>query len=374
MAISRLFSKLDYIWASHGVSCLPHKSALMRRVLGVIRMSTHIFLVQHLIGNLTNVITTGDLRNIFSTLYVSCCYMMYFVIAYKLEDTAMQIVNFADGFLTVKVKRRLIKIELYAVLCYIVWFAFYVGNGITNQALSVTSGDNKTDNFDRINYWISRPKESVILSVFYCVTFTSLLVHFTDAMIVGAVFVYCYQAYVIYTIQGSFLDYVSKKKTTIKEFRIIWTEIISIKDALEHNLNTIPLLAMEILFQNAVGLVVVFSGAGSEEVETGITRLCRLIIYWGFEVGIAIPILMMPFLVSWINNSASDRFKTLQKKLICEGIEQDFELGLLVAEISSNVELNLTGYGMFKVDKGLILAFFSSVITFSVLFMQLSNS
>ena len=45
-----------------------------------------------------------------------------------------------------------------------------------------------------------------------------------------------------------------------------------------------------------------------------------------------------------------------------------------MADIKSNLEMNLSGWGMFKINKELVLAFISSVITFSVLFMQLTQS
>ena len=204
--------------------------------------------------------------------------------------------------------------------------------------------------------------------------FCSLIVHLTDAMNIGAVFVYCYLAFVLNSIQSSFLDYVSKKKTTIKEFRIIWTEIISMKDSLKENLNAIPLLAMAILFQNAVTLVVVFSNAGSKRSpENSGSRTVQLATYWAFEVGIAIPILAMPFLVSWINKNMKSSVKSWQRRVISEedGHDPDFEM--LMDEIRSNLDFSLTGYGMFRLEKELVLAFLSTVVSFSVLFMQLTK-
>ena len=46
------------------------------------------------------------------------------------------------------------------------------------------------------------------------------------------------------------------------------------------------------------------------------------------------------------------------------------ELNSLFDEIKSNLDMNLTGYGMFKFNKEFVSGFISSVITFSVLLFQ----
>ena len=51
---------------------------------------THIFILQHLIGISTNVIITGGLCNISLVIYVSCCYIAFFIMAYKLEDAVKE--------------------------------------------------------------------------------------------------------------------------------------------------------------------------------------------------------------------------------------------------------------------------------------------
>ena len=375
MAISRLFSRLDCIWASHGISCLPFKSASKRRVLCAIRISTHLFIIQHLIGISTNVIVTGDLRNILMVIYVSCCYMAYFIMAYKLEGAVNEIATYGNRFLTVKVRRHLLKIELYAAIGYIIWFTIYFLTYVVNHASTAFGSSNETENFDRLNYWIAVPKESITLTMIYNSVFCSLIVHMTDAMNIGAAFVYCYLAFVINSIQSSFIDCVSKRKMTIKELRIVWREVISVKDSLEGNLNAIPLLAMAILFQNAVTLVLVFSHDDSKSSpDNSGSRAVQLATYWAFEVGIAIPILVMPFLVSWIDKNMRSRFTSLQKRVIIIYARHDPEFEVLMDEIRSNLDFGLTGYGMFRLEKELVLPFLSSIVSFSVLFMQLTNS
>ena len=372
--MERLFLYQDYIWASHGISCHPNKSIKKERALAVLRILTHVYLIQHVTGAIANVISTGDLRNLFPTLKIGGSYFMYIVIASKLTDAVEEITNFGDNFLNFETKRRLIRIEFHSLVCYIIWFMINVFYGIANQTVFVLDPNNQTANFDRINYWTVPPKDSFILTTIYNSFFSLLLVHFMDSLLIAAVFVYCYLAFVIYTTKGSFLDCVLKKKTLIKECRIVWSEIIAVEDTLERSLNTIPLIAMATLFQNAVSTVVVFCDADSRRAsEHSNFRAIKLAIYWAFEIGIAIPILFMPFLVSWIENELKNRFKSLQRKAIREK-ELDTELPLLIEEIKSNLEMNLTGYRMFKLNQELVLAFFSSVISFSVLFMQLTNS
>ena len=369
MKTPKLFSYLDYIWASHGIPCLAAKSKRWTRVLCAIKIFNHLFLIQHLIGPIVNVITTGDLRNVFPTFYIFFSYLTYVIMSSKLRKIVDQIISFGNRLLTSKNKRHLIGVERYSLVCFIVWQVLYTSNSFAYQV--VIWFGNGTANFDRINYWIDPPESSFVLSIIYDLFFSFSVVHVSDAQLVAAVMVYCYLAYVIYKIQASFLDYVMNERTTIRKFRIIWTEIVAIKDALEEDLNSIPLITIVVLFQNFVTVVVVFSAtskAGSSANQT-----LKQLIYWAFQILIAIPILFTPFLVSWINKKINDRFKSVQKKMVIEGLETDTESVLLMEDIKSSLDLNLTGYGMFKIDKELILPFFSSVITFSVLFMQMTK-
>lgn len=368
MAISRLLSYQDYIYASHGVSCQPYKSITKRRLFGFIRIFIHFYLCQQIIGASSNVISTGDLRNIFLVFYNILCYLTYLFMSFKLDAIVNEITSFGDRFLTVEVKRNLIKIELYSLIAYIIWFIIYFLIGVTDRTIMTFYSNNETANFDKLNYWIPAPNgdDYPIFAMIYMFFFLFLTFHLTDAMVVSSVFVYSYLAFLIFKFKLAFLDYVIKKKTTIKEFRIIWNEVIIMKDGLEDNLNVIPFLSIATLFFNTVTIVVVFCKGDATD---GV--LSRTIIYWAFEIGIGIPILSMPFLVSWMQKKLRDHLKRVQKKIIREYSSPEPELVSLMDEIQSNLDMNLTGYGMFKLNKELVLAFVSSVISFSVLFMQL---
>ena len=293
--------------------------------------------------------------------------------SFKLDAIVNEITSFGDRFLTVEVKRNLIKIELYSLIAYIIWFTIYLSIGVTNQTIMTFYSDNETVNFDKLSYWIPTPNgdDYPISTMIYILFFMFLTFHLADAMVVSSVFVYSYLAFLIFKFKLAFLDYVIKKKTTLKEFRIIWNEVINMKDDLEDNLNTIPFLSIATLFLNTVFIVVIFCKGDATD-----GALSRTIIYWAFEIGLAIPILSMPFLVSWMQKKLRDHLKRVQKKIIREydSSSSESELASLMDEIKSNLCMNLTGYGMFKLNKGLVLAFISSVISFSVLFMQLTQN
>lgn len=371
MAISRLFSYQDYIYASRGISCQPYKSITKRRLFGFIRIFTHFYLCQQIIGASSNVISTGDLRNIFPVFFNILCYLIYLFMSFKLDAIVNEITSFGDRFLTAEVKRNLIKIELYSLIAYIIWFIIYLSIGVTNQIIMTFYFNNETVNFDKLSYWTPTPNadDSPIFTMIYILLFMFLTFHLADAMIVSSVFVYSYLAFLIFKFKLVFLDYVIKKKTTIKEFRIIWNEIIDMRDDLEDNLNTIPFLSIAMLFFNTISIVVIFSKGDATD-----GALCRTISYWAFEIVLAIPILSMPFLVSWMQKKLRDHLKKIRKKITREYSSSESELASLMDDIKSNLDMNLTGYGMFKLNKEFVLAFISSVISFSVLFMQLTQN
>ena len=249
-------------------------------------------------------------------IYVSCCYMAYFIMAYKLEGAVNEIATYSNRLLTVKVRRHLLIIELYAAVGYIIWFTIYFLTYFVNHASTAFGSSNETENFDRLNYWIAVPKESITLTMIYNSVFCSLIVHMTDAMSIGAVFVYCYLAFEINSIQSSFIDCVSKRKMTIKELRIIWREVISMKDSLEGNLNAIPVTGNGNPFSECRGLLCLSSVTMTPKAspDNSGSRAVQLATYWAFEVGIAIPILAMPFLVSWIDKNMRNRFTKFAKE------------------------------------------------------------
>lgn len=110
-------------------------------------------------------------------------------------------------------------------------------------------------------------------------------------------------------------------------------------------------------------------GDESAQMNVGI----RKIVLWSFELGFAIPILVLPFLISWIQKKLNSHFEAIQLQLI-HNLETISKLVPLIDEVKSNLNMNLTGWGMFKLNKELVLAFLGSIITFSVLFLQLTQS
>lgn len=371
MPMSRLFAYQDYIWSSHGVTCLKIKSVTKRHLLKFLRVFSHLYLIQHLLGCLSNVVSTGDLMNVFPFLYITLSYIFFIISTIQLNPTVNEIINFAERFLTIRIKRQLIKIEIYSLIGFIIWFVLYAFIGLSNHSMTAFYSSNETENFDKINYWVSVPKENILASILYLGILTVINCHKTDVMIVANVFIYCYLVFVIYTIKKSFIDYVIRNKTSIKEFRIIWMEIIAIQDTLEENLSTIPFLSIVTLFMNAT-TIVVFLYHSKDQVQDNTKEILKSIIQWGFEIGIAIPILSMPFLITWTEKRLEKEFKLMQKKMFEETTDNP-ELTQLMDEIKSNLDLNLTGWSMFKLNRELVLAFISSVVTFSVLFLQLTQ-
>ena len=99
----------------------------------------------------------------------------------------------------------------------------------------------------------------------------------------------------------------------------------------------------------------------------------RSLVLWMFQLGLTAPIIAIPFFISRIQTTPDHHFDTIEMGVI-RSPETNPELASLMDAIKSNLDLNLTGWGMFKINKELVVAFISSVITFSVLFMQLTQA
>ena len=217
------------------------------------------------------------------------------------------------------------------------------------------------------------------------------MVHAFIADQVVYVLIYCYLAYLISVIKNSFLDQLTKSQVVpIKELKIIWFEIVALRNHFEASLSLVPFLALANVFMNATFVVCNFLGskhsmAGVDEKQITNETLIggdesvqmdaeiRKIVQWSFELGFAIPVLVIPFLISWIQKKLNSHFEAIQLQLI-HNLETNPKLASLIDEVKSNLDMNLTGWGMFKLNKELVLAFLGSIITFSVLFLQLTQS
>ena len=96
---------------------------------------------------------------------------------------------------------------------------------------------------------------------------------------------------------------------------------------IEKQLNVLPFIIFAIIFFNATSVVIVFCHETRRLKDTALSfvhfnnasvgeeiGLTKYIIYWAFEFGIGVPVLVIPFLINWIDDQIDERFKSNQKR------------------------------------------------------------
>lgn len=192
-------------------------------------------------------------------------------------------INFSEHFLSTRVKRQLIKIEKCSLIASLVWFICYTCLNVAYHSVRSLSPINGSENFDPLNFWITKPKDNATLLFLHIGTFSALICHLTDGVFVTSI--------VVYTVKKAFLDYLIKEKETIRELRIIWMEIGEVRDARESGLSMIPLFALTTLFIHTYAVVVLLGQLA------GISTAANDV-YWAFEIGIGILMLAMPYFIA----------------------------------------------------------------------------
>ena len=119
----------------------------------------------------------------------------------------------------------------------------------------VVNPTNVSTIFDKINYFIDTPDNSVVLAIFYVSVLSLYIGIFVTGTLLVSVIAYSYPVYIIYTITSSYID----KIKNIPSNRLTWLHLIEIRNKLERNLNAIPFLAMSIIFLQATTNVVAYS-------------------------------------------------------------------------------------------------------------------
>lgn len=374
MSTPILYHYVGYISSSHGIPCSDIKP-IKKWSLILIQIISHLYFGQQIFGIFMDAFLTKDWKGALFTSYYIFCYICFIYASINLRETVEGIINFAERFLLSEMKRHLVKIEMALLLAYFIWFLFFASLSFTYRSVYVYYPDAKlgtASDFNKHYSMIPVPKD-IIWASFINIILASFHGHIADE--VGYVIIYCYLVYLIYVIKGSYLDYLLKRDAKCyRDFRLIWTEIIILRNSLEKNMSVVPFLAMTTLFVNATSVVVIYFKSDADQKQVSYQEQIRTGVQCAFEIGLAIPILIMPFFVSRIQMALFGKFDDFNQKIIHRSKEKNSELASLMEEIKTNLDMNLTGWGMFNLKKEFVLGFISSVITFSVLLLQLTQS
>ena len=365
---------------------------MIKRILFCIKTFCHFYFIQQILGALTNVVITHDARNIYPAIYFTKTYICFIILSIKLAPLVDGVSTFTNTFLCDQIHKKLIRMERFCFYFFIVWTIIFSSISSINQLFSVTNSNDGTAGFDLINYWIPTSTGLSVVSVSYVIIFSIFNLHLVDGIIIPTTLIYGYFVIIIYFMKDAFFQELERRTNSIRSLRIKWNEINTIRDRIEKQLNVLPFIVFAIIFFNATSVVIVFCHETRRLKDTALSfvhfnnasageeiSLTKYIIYWAFEFGIGVPVLVIPFLINWIDDQIDERFKSIRNDFIRndttgQGSFDHYQMEKLIAEMKPSLKLNLTGWSMFELDKMLVLGFVSSLLTYSVLFLQLSES
>lgn len=390
--IRRLFHYQNLIWFSYGVSCFEIKSTVIRRILFCIKTFSHFYFIQQILGALTNVILTHDARNVYPAIYCTKTYICFIILSVKLTPLVDEVSTFTNTFLCNEVHKKLIRLERFCFYFFIVWTIIFSSISFINQLVNVINSNDGTAGFDLINYWIPTFTGLSVASLSYIIILSIFNLHLVDGIIIPITLTYGYFVIIIYFIKDAFFQELEHRTSSVRSLRIKWNEINKIRDRIEKQLNVLPFIIFAIIFFNATSVVIVFCNETHRLKDTALSFVnlenasigeeisqTKYIIYWAFEFGIGIPVLVIPFLINWIDDQIDEKFKSIRNDFIRNdttgrGSFDHYQMEKLIAEMQPSLKLHLTGWSMFELNKMLVLGFVSSLLTYSVLFLQLSES
>ena len=379
-----LFHYLNIVWLSYGLSCCELKSPTQKIILLIIRIVTHVCFIQQIVGSLFGI---RNITSLYPTIYFSKTYLLYVIMSNRLALTVAEVLAFSNKFLSPKSRAKLIRLEKCLLILFVIWTIVNILASVANLTLVAVNSDRKAASYDTLNYWIETPSGVTVGSITYIVIFSLITVHFVDGIIIPTALTYGYLVMIVWTLKKEFLVLASDKWTPKRRLRLILTEINSVQDAIEKRLNAVPLLLFAVIFLNAAAVVTSFSaearlekGAhlGSSNVPKEESKVVKYVVYWIFELGIGVPVLVIPFLINWVNDKLRERFTILKNNLIKSEVETrgpcDYQMEKLIGEIENNLLLKFTGFSMFTLNREFVLGFISSLLTYIVLLLQISEN
>ena len=201
-------------------------------------------------------------------------------------------------------------------------------------------------------------KYVIIIWRYLCILLTS---NFLYLMI----FIYVSYILLISKISHSFIanfrEYI--KNNSLKCMRIYWRKICYVRCRFERLFTWYPLLTFAYTYLKTILFLIYFKSQTFKFDYKMTTSLYYL------SISIVIPIVLVCFI-----DHANSESRQLVEQLVSESLIDDdlADCEQLLNEINQNYKMKFTAYGLFTLDKRLLVGFTSALISFSILFMQLS--
>lgn len=177
--------------------------------------------------------------------------------------------------------------------------------------------------------------------------------------------------FVIYNYVLTSIDYVHisyfnhelSLNESVQSLRQLWLKVTEVHDTFEHLLSFVPGVLFASLFMRTMTYI-----AGLRETQLRFNLLTVLLIY--FFVSKLTYCVWIVFKISYTNNHLNRMFRRFQETSINRN---SFDLELLRQDIAATLHVNFTGSGLFTLNKELLLSFASAIVSFTILYLQLTQ-
>lgn len=129
---------LSYLISSlQGTSCYSIHSNIQRYVFRLIKISTHLVLLQDILGAMYFMLSRDQYGYMFLVSFCLLIYISFLVTYYKLGMIVNELIVLGNQFLRSKNKRILIKTEIFCVIIYFLFFILAFGIELMNRTIDI---------------------------------------------------------------------------------------------------------------------------------------------------------------------------------------------------------------------------------------------
>lgn len=251
-------------------------------------------------------------------------------------------------------KRRFRKLETSYVIGIVAFHAMAFAIAIIDWTETLNSGEHTDWLYQEVPPFI-QPRIAVLLFVFK--EFYTLLTSFL--LTIFNVF-YLFMVIVIVQLQSKFLSTLTVKMNATTA-TTVWLLLCDIKLEFEDSFTIFPLLSFfSLLAWSTTYITHIYKGVDIQEavIEITLLTLCASILVYLLHV------------IDAANIHFARTFYQFRKTLRMSNAQLNQEMCALVDEVRENLDLKLTAFGMFYLNKSILIGFISALMSSTVLFVQ----
>lgn len=358
MSPDSYYDNFNYIFIFLGMHLCPRSDA-MRVFNKVIRISLSIWLVSATLLSGWQLYYSRDLK--FAEQIANCAIIGSYVIHYIRKSRNMQVLLRNIALMAPRQDlNNFRRLSRYYVIAIVSSHALYYVTVVKDWVDTINNEPMPTWLYRHIPPFIKPPKLAICVLVVHRY-FLHTTEYTTNIMYVFYLFV----VKVIVKLQMNFLKTLQRKGDDVQRLRYVWLQLYDIKFEFEYIFTMYPLMTFISMFIWTTTYVAsIYEKMEMEEAIVSILTwfVCTLITFYLLHV----------------IDDANTEFERLlhqhMKHVTLKKVDQSDAMVLLIDDVRSNLKFRLTAFGMFDLNKAIILSFSSAIVSISILFVQWQSS